>query len=90
MFHSQDTSTQTNAVYERLMQSKTPEERLLMGLQMAADGMKIWFERVQIAYPNYSNEQVRANMLHEMLQIDPTLYWVKTLPVFYTIEENKE
>ena len=52
--------------------------------------MKIWFERVQIAYPNYSNEQVRAKMLHEMLQIDPTLYWVKTLPVFYTIEENKE
>lgn len=28
-----------------LCKSETPEERLLMGLQMAADGMKIWFER---------------------------------------------
>jgi hypothetical protein len=87
MFPSQDTSPEINEVYTRLMQSKTFEERLSMGLQMAHDGMTIWFERIRCENPSYSPDQIRAKMLREMLRIDPTLYWVKELPVFHTIDE---
>ena len=85
MFPSNDTSPEMQAVYKRLMMSKTPEERLLMGLQMAHDGMKMWFERIERENPNYSPDQVRAKMMREMLRTDPTLEWVRELPVFNTI-----
>ena len=87
MFNSPDTSPETEAIYHQLMMAKTPEERLMMGLQMAHDGMQLWFERIRREHPDYSPDQVRAKMLREMLRIDPTLAWVRELPVYHTIPD---
>lgn len=87
MLPPNDTSPEIADVYTRLMQSKTPEERLNMALQMMHDGMSLWFERIKRENPSYQPDQVRAKMLREMLLIDPTLYWVRQLPVYHTIDE---
>jgi hypothetical protein len=85
MFPTQDTSPETQAVYRSLMMAKTPQERLLMGLKMAEEGMKMWFVRIQHVHPHYTHDQVRAKMLQEMLRNDPTLVWVRDLAVFKTL-----
>lgn len=85
MIDAQDTSPEIQQIYRDLLFKKTPQERLTMGLEMQAMGMKMWFARIERQHPDYSPDQVRAKMLHEMLRTDATLEWVCSLPVYKTL-----
>lgn len=74
-----DTSPEMQAYQYRLIMSKTPEERFLMGLEMTEAGRELMLAGIKNEKPGLSEEGYRLELLRKMIQFDTSLEWLKKI-----------
>jgi hypothetical protein len=74
-----DTSREMQEYQLRLIMSKTPEERFLMGLEMMEAGRDLMLAGIKHAKPGLSDEEYRIELLRRMILYDESLKWLEKL-----------
>ena len=74
-----DTSSEMQEYQHRLIMSKTPEERFMMGMEMSEAGRELMLAGIRNAKPGLSDEEYRIELLRKMILYDNTLAWLEKL-----------
>ncbi len=74
-----DTSSEMQEHQHRLIMSKTPEERFIMGIEMSEAGRELMIAGIKYAKPGLSDEEYRIELLRKMILYDKTLEWLEEL-----------
>jgi len=74
-----DTSSEMQEYQHRLIMSKTPEERFMMGIEMSEAGRELMLAGIRNAKPGLSEEEYRIELLRKMILYDNTLAWLEKL-----------
>lgn len=71
-----DTSPEMREYQKRLIMSKTPEERFIMGIRMSETGRELMLAGIKHAKPGLSDEEYKIELLRRMILYDKTLEWL--------------
>lgn len=74
-----DTSPEMQEYQHRLIMSKTPEERFMMGIEMTEAGRELMLAGIKHAKPGLSDEEYKIELLRKMILYDNTLAWLEKL-----------
>ena len=74
-----DTSSEMQEYQHRLIMSKTPEERFIMGIEMTEVGRELMLAGIRNAKPGLSEEEYKIELLRKMILHDKTLEWLEKL-----------
>ena len=61
-----DTAPEMMAYQQAWLAKKTPEERLIMGLQMAEDGRKLAIAGIRMEHPEYSEKETIKALIRRL------------------------
>ncbi|MBP7463779.1 MAG: hypothetical protein KA793_05530 [Bacteroidales bacterium] len=74
-----DTDRKMYDYHYSLIMSKTPEERFIMGLDMAEAGRELMLAGIRNDKPGLSEKEYRVELLKRMILFDESLHWLKEL-----------
>jgi hypothetical protein len=77
--YMQDTSPEMQEYQHRLIMSKTPEERFIMGMEMMEAGRDLMLAGIKHAKPGLSDEEYKIELLRRMILYDESLKWLEKL-----------
>ena len=74
-----DTSPEMQEYQYRLIMSKTPEERFIMGVEMTEAGRELMLCGIRMEKPGLTDEEYRIELLKRMIRYDESLAWLNEL-----------
>jgi hypothetical protein len=74
-----DTSPEMQEYQYRLIMSKSPEERFIMGLEMAEAGRELMLAGIRQAKPGLSEDEYKIELLRRMILHDKSLKWLEEM-----------
>jgi len=77
-----DTTPEMKRYQYDLIMKKTPEERFIMGLEMADAGRELMIAGIKMQNPKIEENQIFIELLKRYLLYDKSLFWIK-----YVIKE---